>query len=103
MTKLTLHPIIERMQGKIGDLVFRKAHTGEMTVIRRADMSGVKWSTAQKKHRRRFKEAVSYARAAMQVPEVRALYVEKAREKNKRPFDMAVSDYFQGNDLLAKK
>lgn len=103
MAKLILHPLIERMQGKIGDLVFRKAHTGQMSVIRRANMSGVKWSPAQKEHRQRFKEAVIYAKRAMQVPEVRALYVEKAREKNKRPFDMAVSDYFQGNDLLAKK
>jgi hypothetical protein len=25
------------------------------------------------------------------------------KKNNKRPFDMAVSDYFRGNDLLLKK
>ena len=67
------------------------------------DMSKVKWSKAQKAHRQRFKKAVSYARAAMAEPKVRAVYEKMAAKKGKRPFDMAVSDYFKGNDLLSKK
>ena len=31
---------------------------------------------------------------------VRAVYVEEAAQKGKRPFDMAVSDYFKGRNLL---
>jgi hypothetical protein len=36
--------------------------------------------------------------------EIRSVYEQMAAEKksNKRPFDMAVSDYFAGNDLLWK-
>ncbi|HKY54818.1 MAG TPA: hypothetical protein VJM08_10955 [Anaerolineales bacterium] len=45
-----------------------------------------------------------YAKMAMKDPEVRPVYEQMAAEQknNKRPFDMAVSDYFAGNDLLRK-
>ncbi|HLO17896.1 MAG TPA: hypothetical protein VK206_23910, partial [Anaerolineales bacterium] len=78
---------------------------GKLSLVRSPDMSRVKWSAAQKEHRLRFKEAVAYARAAIADPEVRLVYEQMAAEKkqNKRPFDMAVSDYFRGNDLFRKK
>ena len=104
MAKATLNPVFELFTGKIGNLIFRRAHTGKLSVIYRPDMSRVKWSSAQKAHRQRFKKAVVYAKAAMQDPSVRSVYEQMAAEKksNKRPFDMAISDYFAGNDLLRK-
>jgi len=39
----------------------------------------------------------------MAKPKVRAVYKKLAAKKGKRPFDMAVSDYFKGNDLLSMK
>jgi hypothetical protein len=69
-------------------------------------MSGVEWSPAQKAQRQRLARATAYAKLAIQYPDIRQFYVEmaKKRKKNKgRPFDMAVSDYCQGNDLLWKK
>jgi len=53
----------------------------------------VKWSEAQQTHHQRFKLAVAYAKAAMAEPTVRA----------QSPFDLAVSDYFKGKDLLVPK
>ncbi len=105
MAKAKLNPLVELITGKVGNLVFRRAHTGKLSVICRADMSGVKWSPAQKAHRQRFREAVCYAKAVMKDPEIRPVYERMAAEKknNKRPFDMAVSDYFAGNDLVWKK
>lgn len=105
MAKATLNPVFELFTGKIGNLIFRRAHTGKLSVIYRPDMSRVKWSSAQKAHRQRFKEAVLYAKLAMKDPDVRPVYEQMAAEKksNKRPFDMAVSDYFAGNNLLSKK
>jgi hypothetical protein len=84
-------------------MVFRLCHTGELSLTKVPDMSRVKWSEAQKEHRQRFKKAVAYARAAIAEPEVRAIYEEMAAKRNKRPFDMAVSDYFKGNDLISNK
>ena len=95
MAKIILNPTIERAKGKLGRLVFRMAHTGEMTLIKAADMSGVKWSKAQKEHRRRFKEAVAYARAAMAEPKERSRYEKRAAAQKKRPFDLAVSDFMK--------
>jgi hypothetical protein len=69
-------------------------------------MSGVEWSQAQKDHRQHFGECVAYAKLAIRDPELRQFYVEMAkrrRRNRRRPFDMAVSDYHQGNDLLWKK
>jgi hypothetical protein len=101
MAKIILNPTIEQAHGKIGNMVFRRAHTGEMTLIKAADMSRVKWSKAQKEHRKRFKLAVAYAKAAMAEPKIRARYEKEAAKKNKRPFDLAVSDYFKGKNLLS--
>jgi len=103
MAKIILNPIIRQAQGKMGNIVFRRSHTGEMTITKLPDMSKVKWSKAQKAHRQRFKQAVAYAKAAMAEPKVRAVYEKAAAKKSKRPFDLAVSDYFKGNDLLSKK
>ena len=66
-------------------------------------MSNVEWSEAQKAQRQRFKKAVAYAKAALADPKVHARYEKKAKKQHKRPWDVAVSDYFQGNDLLSNK
>ena len=100
MTKVTLHPSILLFQGKMGDMVFRRTHSGRITAYPTPDMSKVKWSKAQKEHRQRFKQAVAYAKAAMADPRVRAKYAKAAEKKGKRPFDLAVSDYFKGRDLF---
>jgi hypothetical protein len=103
MAKAKFNPMIKHIRGKIGNIVFRLCHTGEVVASKRPDMSSVKWSPAQKAHRQRFKEAVAYAKVAMAIPEVRAIYQQMAAENKKRPFDMAVSDHYQGNDLLSKR
>lgn len=103
MPKVILSPWLAQIHGTIGDVVFRRSPTGETIISRRPDMSKVKWSQAQQEHRQRFKRAVAYARAAMADPDVREVYEEMAAKKRKRLFDMAVSDYMKGNDLLSKK
>ena len=86
----------------MSDHVFRRTHTGEVILSKIPDMSNVKWSKAQKAHRQRFKQAVAYAKATMAEPTVRASYEKAAAKAGKRPFDLAVSDNFKGQDLLAK-
>ena len=100
MAKVTLNPIITEMHGRTGNMVFRRSRTGDIYVIKRADMSKVKWSKAQKAHRQRFKEATAYAKAAMARPKIRAIYEKTAAKQGRSPFFVAVSDYFKGNNLL---
>ena len=104
--KVGLNPIFEWISGKMGNLVFRLAHNGKVSAYPAPDMSGIEWSPAQKTQRQNFAKASAYAKLAIQDPEIRQYYVEMAKRKKRnkqRPGDMAVSDYFQGNDLLWKK
>ena len=100
MAKVTLNPIITEMHGRTGNMVFRRSRTGDIYVIKRADMSKVKWSKAQQAHRQRFKAANAYARRAMADPAVRAKYEKIAHKQNRNPFFVAVSDYLKSNTLL---
>ena len=102
MAKVTLNPALEEAHGRLGSFVFRRSHTGKVSMIKVADMSKVKWSKTQKEHRQRFKQAVTYAKAAMAEPTIRACYEKEAAKQKKRPFDLAVSDYFKDRNLLEK-
>jgi len=109
MAKATLQPwiigskVIKGIRGKVGGVVFRQSPNGETIVSKAPDMSAVEWSPAQQDHRQRFKAAIAYAKAAMADPEARAVYEKQAAEGNQRPFQIAVSDYFKGNNLLLGK
>lgn len=103
MPKVILHPTVQGMSGKMGDVVFRyNKKTGKTSISKIPDMTKVKWSKAQKAQRRRFKKAVAYAKTAKTKPEVWAVYQKIAKKKRKRAWDLAVRDYFQGNILIAK-
>ena len=103
MAKVTLLPWITGIKGRLGDVVFRVSQSGETYVTRSPDMSAVEWSPAQQDHRQRFKAAIAYAKAAMADSHTRAVYEKQAAEKNRQPFQMAVSDYFKGIDLLSRE
>jgi hypothetical protein len=93
--------MIQQAQGQIGNLVFRRTQGGGTSLIRKPDMSKVAWSEAQAAHRKRFKLAVAYARGAMADPQTRAVYEREAARQGKRPFDLAVSDYFHEKELAS--
>ncbi|NJC94736.1 MAG: hypothetical protein C3F07_14545 [Anaerolineales bacterium] len=95
MAKVKLNPMLEELHGKLGEVVFRRTRKGGISLIRRADMSGVKWSPAQKANRQRFSRAVAYARSAMQDPALSAKYEKAARRSGRRAFEEAVSDYLK--------
>jgi hypothetical protein len=104
--KIELHPMFRWIRGKMGKIVYRLAHNGEVSAYPAPDMSGIEWSPAQKSQRQSFAKASAYGRLAIQDPEIRQYYVEMAKQRKRnqrRPGDMAVSDYFQGNDLLWQK
>ena len=104
--KILLHPMFRWIRGKMGKIVYRRTQNGEVSMYKAPDMSNVVWSQPQKKQRQNFAKASAYAKLAIRDPEIRQYYVQLAKKKKKnkrRPGDMAVSDYFQGNDLLWKK
>jgi hypothetical protein len=101
--KILLHPMFRWIRGKMGKIVYRLSHNGEVSAYPAPDMSGIEWSPAQKAQRQSLARATAYAKLAIKYPDIRQHYVEMAKQRKRnerRPFDMAVSDYFQGNDLL---
>ena len=103
--KILLHPMFMWIRGRMGKIVYRLAHNGEVSAYPAPDMTKVVWSPAQKAQRQKMARATAYAKLAIRDPELRQFYVEMAKQRKRnerRPFDMAVSDYCQGNDLLWK-
>jgi hypothetical protein len=90
------------MSGKMGIYTYRVMY-GKQTIMKTPDMSGVKWSKAQKESRERFAEAIRYAKQAMADPEVRVHYEKLGKKANRQPFRMAVSDFLAGKNLLENK
>ena len=95
MAKIKLSSLFEELSGRLGGMIFKRTAVGKSYMSRVPNMSRVKWSKAQKAHRKRFKEAVAYAKEALQDPEMFAHYQELARRQNSKPFNMAVSEYFK--------
>jgi hypothetical protein len=95
MTKATLHPVLLEFHGKMGDNVFRRTRKGGVSLIRKANMSKVKWSPAQAANRQRFRLAAIHTGIAMADPQLRAEYEAAAAKSGKRAFEVAVSDFLQ--------
>ncbi len=56
------------------------------------------WSEAQLSQQLRFREAVSYGRAMLQVPEMLEIYEAEAEGRDLTPFNAAVRDYPRDQD-----
>jgi hypothetical protein len=103
MPRVRFNPLVEEIHGTMYDVVFKRSPKGNMIVTKRPDMSKVKWSRAQTEQRQRFTKASAYAKAALADSELRAVYEERAAIENKRAYYVALSDYFQGENLLSKR
>jgi hypothetical protein len=104
--KILLHPMFRWIRGKMGKIVYRLSHNGEVSAYPAPDMTNIVWSPAQTAQRQRLARATAYAKLAIRVPEIRQVYVQMAKQRKmneRRPFDVAVSDYHDGNDLLWQK
>jgi hypothetical protein len=107
MAKVRLHPLFEQIRGSLQGMVFRLSHNGKISTYMRPNMSRVQWSKAQDLQRERMAEASTYASQAIRDPAIREIYVQMAldaKKNEKRPFDMAVSDYYHNrNNLLGDR
>jgi hypothetical protein len=103
MPKVRLREPLIEIQGVLYDVVFKRSPQGKMIVTARPDMSNVEWSPAQKAQRERFRLAVAYAKAALADPERRPRYERRAKRQKKRPWDVAIAEYFEGQDSTSKK
>ena len=102
MPTVRFKEIVVEIQGTMYDVVFKKSRRGKTFVTKKPNMSNVKWSKAQKNNRKRMRYANRYAKAAMADPQVRAVYEERAAKEERVAYNVALSDYWQGKDLLTR-
>ena len=67
--KIGLHPMFEWISGKMGNIVYRLSHNGEVSAYPAPDMTNIVWSPAQKAQRERFANAQAYTKLAIRDPE----------------------------------
>ena len=102
MPKVRFKGMVVEIQGTMYDVVFKKSPQGKTIVTKKPDMSGVKWSKAQKNNRKRMRYANDYAKAAMADPQVRAVYEARAAKEGRIAYNVALSDYWKEKNLLPK-
>jgi hypothetical protein len=97
--------MISSISGKMGGMIFRRLKNGTVVVSMAPTAAQAEPSPAQLKHRQKLQEAQVYARAALEDPELKSYYEQKAGESRGRshPYQLAVIDYLRGNDLFRRK
>ena len=93
MAKVTLNPILEKVRGEFGDLVF-KHFGGDVIISHRPDRSGLQPTAAQLQQQARFRQAVLYGQLVMADPQKKAVYAEAAKAKGKPIFALMIGDFF---------
>jgi hypothetical protein len=99
MPKVDLTPTIEGLSGSLrkdDEFTFRrtrKGKRGRTIMIKKADMSNVEWSPAQKATRGHFGEAVAFAQSVLADPELKKAYNKRARRKGTDAYHLAISEY----------
>jgi hypothetical protein len=93
VAKVKLNPILEQIQGQVGDLVFKR-YGDEVLISRKPDLEGQVATEAQLAVRDRFREAALYGKMVMADADTKALYVEAAKAKGKPVFSLTVADFF---------
>lgn len=92
MAKVRLNPVLEKIRGKVGDLVFKRYR--DEVVISRTPQSGERQPTpAQASQQERFKLAVLYGNTVLADPEKRAIYEAAAERKGVPVFALTVGDF----------
>ncbi|MDR1171614.1 MAG: hypothetical protein LBL24_04080 [Bacteroidales bacterium] len=92
MAKQKGNVVTHGLSGKIGDLLVFRQVDGK-TVISKVPEPPKKVSEKQAEQRRRFRQAVIYARSAVESPETKEVYDKIAGKKGKTPFIAAVADF----------
>src|SRR5574342_230096 len=91
MAKIKKNTLLQGLSGKVGDLVFRQMPDGSTAVSVKPDFSERICSQAQKDQQDRFKLAQAYASQA----KTQSVYVEYARQNNKRAYNLALADWLR--------
>ena len=92
MAKVKLNPTFEAIQGKVGELVYKRWE-GEEIVSRMPDRTAIVATPNQLAQQERFRLAAVYGKAALADPESRELYEDMAGKRGIPVFAVTLSDF----------
>ena len=92
MAKVKLNPVLQRVRGKVGDLVFKRYNDG-VIVARKPDLTENPPTEGQAAQRRQFKLATLYGRTVLADPVKKAVYEATAKAKGIPAFALTVGDF----------
>jgi hypothetical protein len=92
ITSVSENPLIKGYHGMFANMVHRRWGDLHVIIQKPPDFSNVKWSKAQKANRKRFREAMIYARKVLADPAMRAWYASQAKH-GQTIWNVAVADY----------
>lgn len=98
MARVKLNPLIDRLSGKVGNLVFRTY--GNKTVLSHIPSapSGPP-SAAQLVQRNRFRAAAAYGKNALADPDARGVYEALAARREKPVLSVAIADFLNAPEV----
>jgi hypothetical protein len=90
MAKVKLNALVESAQGRLGsDLVLKRTRSGATILAKKPEFpKNRKFSKAQREHQQRFRQAVTYAKAAQTNP----IYVALAKKRKQPAYNVALGD-----------
>jgi hypothetical protein len=94
MAKSENNVLTHGLSGKVGNMLVFSQRNGK-TIVTAPRKSAKEATEAQQAQRRRFQQAVLYAKAARELPE----YREAADRRGLLPYNVAVADYFNAPDI----
>lgn len=92
MAKVKLNPALEAIQGKVGDLVFKR-WADEEIVSRIPNRTGIVPTANQVAQMDKFRLAAIYGKAVLADPDARAVYEEAGARKGIPAFAVSVGDF----------
>lgn len=100
MAKVSYNPVVKRIQGQIGDLVFKRLQDRNL-VARKPDLAGREPTPGQAAHRDRFRQATRYAKSVWTDPVRKAAYQALTPSRKLHVFQLCVADYLNPPEIHA--
>lgn len=91
MAKITMNPVVRFIQGKVGDVVFKRQ--GDGVILTRKPVAKKQASAAQLAQRARFKQATLYGRLTAADPVKKRDYLARAQAQQTPMFGLMIRDF----------
>ncbi len=98
MARVGKNIVTQGLSGKLGDMIVFRQVGGETVVATTPEKRNRIATPSQKKHQRRFQEAVIYARNVMEDENLKAAYALKIKG-NQSAFNVALADFLNAPDI----